>query len=102
MGLDFMDMLRDLFEDADHQVLYTPVSGTPQTIFILPKQPDMVFGIEGGRIQTNTTLFEILVDDVAQPVKGDTLTYNNATYIVQNARREDNERLIWTVDTYPQ
>ncbi len=83
MGLDFLGMLRDLFEDAGHQVLYVPVSGAQQTIYVLPKQPDMTFGIEGNKIQTATTVFEILVDDVAQPVKGDKLTYNNATYIVQ-------------------
>jgi hypothetical protein len=101
MAIDFLSALRDIFEAAEHAAVYTPVAGGPKTIYVLPKQPDAIIGIEGTKIQSKTAIFEVLADDIAQPVKGDRMTYNNAAYIVQGAACEDDERLIWTVNTYP-
>jgi hypothetical protein len=102
MALDFSAPLAQIFAALGQDATYAPFGGTERTITVLPKQPDVIIGIEGSRLQTPTTQFEVLTADVAAFNKGkDNIIFKETTYIVQNARIKDDLKLVWLVDTYP-
>lgn len=74
-------------------------SGDPIAIRVVARRPDQVFDFGDTRIHAETSLFDVLVSDIASPRSGDTLQINDETVVVQGEPVRDSERLIWTLDT---
>jgi len=80
---------------------YQPLAGGSADIRVIPKRPYDVANFQGSQIQTNTALFNVRVSEVAQPVRGDKLIFDETTYTVQGAKYKDDNRYEWLVNTYP-
>ena len=103
MALDFGPPLQKIFAALGQDATFVPAVGDQKTITVLPSQPDVIIGLEGGRIQASTLTLEILTADVASFAKGqDKIIFKGATYVIQNAKIKDALKLVWLVDTYPQ
>jgi hypothetical protein len=68
---------------------------------VMRRQPDRVEGFGETRIASSTTMLDVRVSEVAEPVAGDTLALDGKTVVVQGAPILDAEGLVWTVDTRP-
>ncbi len=81
---------------------YTPASGDPITIKVMPRRPDEILDIGDTMIVTGTNVFELRVADIAAPAENDTITFKGKSYIVQGEpQARDSDRLIWTLNTRP-
>ncbi len=65
------------------------------------RQPDPIEGFGETRIASSTTVLDLRVSDVAEPVAGDTLALDGRTVVVQGTPLLDAEGLVWTLDTRP-
>lgn len=102
MALDFSAPLQQIFAALGQDATYIPFVGDQKTIMVLPKQPDVITGLEGSRLQTPSLSLEILTADVASFCKGkDKIIFKESIYVIQNARIKDDLKLVWLVDTYP-
>jgi hypothetical protein len=94
-----------LFRDVNigRDAVYQPDIGDPVNIRVIVKQPDIIVNQLPTKIQSETTLFDVRVSEIASFKKlRDKIIYAGDTFIVQNAERKDPDRLIWTVDCYKQ
>ena len=90
------------FEVQGEEATYTPKGGGPVVVRVIPRQPDEVVEFGATRLVSSTTLFDVRMSEVADPVKGDSLVYAGLTFVVQGeptARKA--RRLVWTLDTRP-
>jgi hypothetical protein len=97
-------MIDVIFEDPamGEDAVYTPQGGSDINVRVMPKRPDVLTTIEGAVIQTNTAVFDIRVSEVANPRKGDTLTFAGTTYTVNKKPVYiDSDRRIWQLETVP-
>lgn len=102
--MSFSGMIDQLFTDP---VLSKPatylVQGTtaPFSVRVISKQPDAVVGFGDGQLHVSTVLFDVRSLDVPEPAKGDQITCDGNTYVVQSEPKSDRERLVWTLDVRP-
>lgn len=102
--MSFSGMIDQLFTDP---VLSKPatylVQGTtaPFPVRVISKQPDTVVGFGEGQLHVSTVLFDVRSLDVPEPAKGDQITCDGNTYVVQSEPKSDRERLVWTLDVRP-
>ena len=100
----FSGMIDQLFTDP---VLSKPATylafGTsiPYLVRVISKQPDTVVGFGDGQLHVSTVLFDVRSLEIPEPAKGDQITYDGITYIVQSEPKADRERLVWTLDMRP-
>lgn len=98
---DFDDMLERSLSVLGTSVTYTPLSGSPVTLKVMPSGDDRVSTFGDSRVQSSACVFEVLKSALAAPSKGDTLVYKGVTYTVKSFRLLDEEKLIWFLDCYP-
>lgn len=83
-------------------VSYTAIgTGATTTVRAVRISPDESFDLGGARVSTATSLFDIRVSEVAQPVAGDTITVGEEEFTVQGIPERDAQRLVWRLDTRP-
>lgn len=92
--------------ELGNPALYTPVAGSAKTINVMESRADIETGFGGSRIKSNSGVFEVLVSDIAQPARGDTLTVTGLhgvtkAYVVKSFRYLDDQQLIWFLDCSP-
>ena len=68
---------------------------------VMRRQPDRIEGFGETRIASSTTVLDVRVSEVAEPMAGDTLVLDGRTVVVQGTPILDAEGLVWTVDTRP-
>jgi hypothetical protein len=100
----FSDIIDQLFTDP---VMSKPATylafgtSTPFPVRVISKQPDSVVGFGDGQLHVSTVLFDVRSLDVPEPAKGDQITCDSNTYVVQSEPKSDRERLVWTLDMRP-
>lgn len=100
----FPGMIDQLFMDP---VLSKPATYlafgtfTPYPVRVISKQPDTVVGFGDGQLHVSTVLFDVRSLEVSEPAKGDQITCDGNTYVVQSEPKTDRERLVWTLDVRP-
>lgn len=97
---DTAEMLADCMA-LGNPALYTPVAGSAKTINVMESRADIETDFGGSRIKSNSAVFEVLVSDIAQPARGDTLEIFAKTYVVKSFRYLDPQQLIWFLDCSP-
>ena len=81
---------------------YYPKLGAAFAVRVITKQPDKMIDFGGAQVSTDTTVIDVRVVEVATPAEGDQIDLAGILYTVFGpARREDSDRLIWTLDTAP-
>ncbi|MBI1207245.1 MAG: hypothetical protein GC191_08145 [Azospirillum sp.] len=80
---------------------WTAAGGTAQPVRLVPSRPDTVVGFGETQVLSATARFKMLVADAPSVAKGDGLTFEGTLYVVQSARTDDPERLVWTLDCAP-
>jgi hypothetical protein len=65
------------------------------------RQPDRVESFGETRLASSTTVLDVRLSDIEEPVAGDTLALDGRTVVVQGTPLLDAEGLVWTLDTRP-
>jgi hypothetical protein len=84
-----------LWEDAT----YTPLVGSAVTVRVNPKQPDVLLSLGETRLRTTTTVFQVRVSELANPVKGATITYGGTAYTISAPPMRNLRRRLWIIET---
>ena len=97
--------LEVLFNDPNlaRSAVYRPGGigdGVPLRIFA--RRPDQVIDFGETRLHAETSLVDVRVAAIEQPRPGDTIEVDGQTLVVQGEPVRDPERLIWTLDVWPQ
>jgi len=103
--MGFEGMIAALFADpilAKNAVYLPKGSLDGFTVRVITKQPDTLTDFGGGRIHTETALFDVQSREVPNPMIDDRLTVDGVTYLVQSEPTADRDRLIWTLNTRPE
>lgn len=96
------DAINVQFELHGVDAVFTPFGGSAQDVRIIPARPDEIVGLGDTRSFEETFLFDIRVSELADPAEGDAITYDGTDYIVKSPPlRDDDHRLVWTIETYP-
>ncbi|HSE78932.1 MAG TPA: hypothetical protein VLG66_13115 [Alphaproteobacteria bacterium] len=101
----FHDAIDDIFDDENvgEAALYFPAGqGQANAVRVIAAQPDVVTEFSDTRLARATSRFEVRASEVAAPRAGDAIEFKGQRYIVQGAPQADADRLVWTLDTYPE
>ena len=93
-----------LFADPHlaRDAVYRPAGdGDGIPIRVMLRRPDRIESFGETRIASSTTLLDVRVSEVAEPVVGDTLALDGRTVVVQGTPLRDAKGLVWTLDTRP-
>lgn len=80
---------------------YCAAGGDPRPVTLIVRRPDVIVGISGAQIVSETLTLELRASEVANCVAGDGVLLGGETFTVQNPRRLDPDRLIWTIEGVP-
>ncbi len=95
-------MIDACFARLGADAVYTPQGGAGVAVKVIARRPDEVIGAFEASLHTETAVFDVRVSQVAAPEAGDTIAFQGTTYVVQGEpRRDDPDRLIWSLDTRP-
>lgn len=94
----FSRTVDSLFAKLGMVAVFQPVIGLTQPVTIIPKQPDEIIGLGRSDISAEVTLFDLRVNEVAEPKADDAILYNGEEYRIIGEPRRDIHRLIWTVE----
>lgn len=102
----FDDQIDGMLEDAlaivGESCAYTPVTGDPFDIIVIAAGRDEEIGFSDSRIRPDGGgVFEIRKSVLAQPVKGDRISYRGRDWVVKSFSTPDDERLLWVLDCAP-
>lgn len=94
------EALARLFADPHlaRDAVWRPAVGNPVSIRIMLRQPDEVASFGESRFATDTTVFDIRVNEVAEPRPGDQVEIDGDLFAVQGEPRRDTERLVWRIE----
>lgn len=90
--------MSDCLEHLGVEVDYTGERLAPISITALKFSSDVEYDFGDGRMVGETAKFEILIDDVAQPQAGDTITFDGIAYQIFGEPLRNLERKSWDVD----
>ena len=68
---------------------------------VMRRQPDRIEGFGETRLASSTTVLDVRVSEIAEPVAGDMLDLDGRTVVVQGTPLLDAEGLVWSLDTRP-
>ena len=91
------------FELQGIDATYTPVAGSPVTVKVIPSEEDELVDVPGigSRIQTETTLFDVRLSEIAAPAKNAALVVAGTSYTIAARSHPDPRKLIWRLDVRP-
>ena len=91
-----------VFARLGQDALFTPQGGVDISIRVIGKRPDAIVEFGETRIHTETSMFEVRVNELADPLPGDQVVVGGVSYFVQGEpERRDPHRLVWVLDTRP-
>jgi hypothetical protein len=91
-----------VFARLGQDAVFTPQGGAELPIRVIGKRPDAIVEFGDTRIHAETTIFEVRVSELADPLPGDEVAVGGAAYVVQGEpERRDPDRLVWTLDVRP-
>jgi alpha-beta hydrolase superfamily lysophospholipase len=101
--LAFASAVDALFADPNlaRAATYEPADGDPLPVRLIAGRADTITDFGGARLWSETTRFDLLASQVANPRPGDRLVLDGETFLVQGEPVRDRERLVWTIDTRP-
>lgn len=80
---------------------YTRSGGHPVPIIVLPKRPDRIDDFGTTRFVSETAVFEVRVSELPDPAEGGEIAIDGDRFVIQGRpRREDPDRLIWTLEAH--
>jgi hypothetical protein len=68
---------------------------------VMLRRPDRIEGFGEARIASSTTVLDVRISEIAEPVAGDKLALDGRTVVVQGTPIIDAEGLVYTLDTRP-
>ena len=101
----FADALNDIFDDenvGEAALYFIAGQGQANAVRVIAVQPAVVTEFSDTRLAKSSSRFEIRASEVAAPKAGDAIEFKGQRYIVQGAPQADADRLVWTLDTYPE
>src|SRR5512134_3984693 len=101
----FSAALDDIFDDenvGEGALYFAAGQGEGTPVRVIAVQPDVVTEFSDTRLARATARFEVRASEVAAPKAGDVIEFKCARYVVQGAPQADADRLVWTLDTYPE
>jgi len=80
---------------------YTRIGGQPVPITVLPKRPDRIDDFDNTRFVSETAVFEVRVSELPDPAEGGEIAIDAERFLIQGRpRREDPDRLVWTLEAH--
>ncbi len=101
----FSDALDDIFDDenvGESALYFTAGQGEGQPVRVIAVQPDAVSEFNDTRLAKATSRFELRASEIASPRAGDIIEFKGQRFVVQGAPQADADRLVWTLDAYPE
>lgn len=93
-----------LFADPHlaRDAVYRPAgAGDGIPVRVMLRRPDRIESFGEARIASSTTMLDLRVSEVAEPVAGDTIELDGRMVVVQGTPLLDAEGLVWSLDTRP-
>jgi len=92
-----------LFADPNlaRDATWEPTDGDPFPVRVIARRADAVTDFGEARLWSETSSFDVRVNEVPTPRPGDRIVIDGTTYMVQGEPLRDRERLVWTLDTRP-
>jgi hypothetical protein len=92
-----------LFADPNlaREASYEPADRDPFPVRVITRRADAITDFGEARFWSETTRFDVRVNEVVTPRPGDQIVIDGTPYIVQGEPQRDRERLVWTLDTRP-
>ena len=88
-----------VFARLGQDAVFTPQGGADILVRVISKRPDAIVEFGETRIHAETSMFEVRVSELADPLPGDQVAVGSVAYVVQGEpERRDPDRLIWTLD----
>ena len=96
-------MERTFASELGSDAVYRPAAGAVvDPLRVIQKRPDTVVDYGDTSVKSATAVFDVLVAHLAKPRKGDRIEIDGEIFEVSaKPRREDDRRLIWTLETNP-
>ena len=91
-----------VFARLGQDAVFTPQGGSDIPIRIIGKRPDAIVEFGETRIHAETSMFEVRVSELVDPLPGDQVFVGGVAYVIQGEpERRDPDRLVWTLDVRP-
>jgi hypothetical protein len=93
-----------LFADPNlaRDATWEPTDGDPFPVRVIARRADAVTDFGEARLWSETSSFDVRVNEVPTPRPGDRIVIDGTTYMVQGEPVRDRERLVWTIDVKPE
>lgn len=100
----FDTAIRVLFQDPHMAVSaqYRAIgTSTDVPLRIIISQPDVPTEFNDVRYRVETTTIDVMIEDCATPVDGDTFTFNGQSYVMKGQPMADVLQQVWTIELVP-
>ena len=87
-----------LFAKLGVAATFQPRIGMNRAVTLIPKRPDEIIGLGQSDISSEVTLFDLRINEVADPKTDDVVIYQGEEYRIIGEPRRDIHRLIWTLE----
>jgi hypothetical protein len=93
-----------LFADPNlaRAATYQPADADPLPVRLIARRADAITEFGEARLWSETTRFDVRVNEVATPRPGDRIVVDGDAFVVQGEPVRDRERLVWTLDVRPE
>jgi hypothetical protein len=75
--------------------------GAGVSVRVILTRPDLQSTFGDARVTDDTTMLDVRVSEVANPVAGDTMTIGTEVLVIQGQPLRDRERLAWKCEAVP-
>ncbi len=99
----FTSALDALFTDPhlSREAVYVAEGRAPLVVRVITRRADAVTDFGEARLWSETTRFDLRVDEVLNPRPGDRVELDGESFLIQGEPVRDRERLAWTVNLRP-
>ncbi|MBL0320082.1 MAG: hypothetical protein IPP74_12465 [Alphaproteobacteria bacterium] len=94
----FSKSINVLFSMLGMEATYIPTNGSAIEVKVIPKRPDTILGLGETSIYSETVLFDLRTEEIAEPQADDILEYRGVQYRILSEPKRDLHRLVWTVE----
>lgn len=93
-----------LFSDPNlaQDAWYRDGSGHFTSIRVMLRRPDENVGFGAGRMMSDTTLADVLVSAVPEPLSGEQVIIGDETFLIQGEPKRDRNRMVWRIELVPE
>lgn len=100
----FAAALDCLFSDPNlalSAVWISAATSEERPIRVVRRAPDAITGFGAARLLSDTTIVEVRLADLPDPVPGDLIVLGSDSFVIQGEPQRDRERLLWRLDLHP-